>query len=128
MGSCLIPDATPTKLATILGTDNAGITRLLDRLEAKALVVRRTSAKDRRAIVIEPTAAGRALVPRLLPVVQGVTSQLLDGFATDELLVLQALLRRLLNNAEVREQDAGIGERQSAPWESTNHGIEGGEG
>src|SRR5947209_6218575 len=71
--SCATPDATPTELAGSLGIDNAGITRLLDRLEAKSLIVRRTSATDRRAIVIEPTVAGRALVPHLLPVVRGVT-------------------------------------------------------
>jgi DNA-binding MarR family transcriptional regulator len=82
----------------LLGTDNAGITRLLDRLEAKGLVMRRTSPTDRRAIVVEPTAAGRALVPHLLPVIRGVTAQLLDGFSAEELPVLQALLRRLLDN------------------------------
>jgi DNA-binding MarR family transcriptional regulator len=124
--SCATPDATPTQLASSLGTDNAGITRLLDRLESKALVVRRMSATDRRAIVIEPTAAGRALVPQLLPVVRGVTAQLLDGFAADELPVLQALLRRLLDNVELREQETGIAERQVVQRNSANYGIEGG--
>jgi DNA-binding MarR family transcriptional regulator len=124
--SCATPDATPTQLASSLGTDNAGITRLLDRLEAKALVVRRMSTTDRRAIVIEPTAAGRALVPQLLPVVRGVTAQLLDGFAADELPALQALLRRLLDNVETHEQDTSMAERPLVHQQSANHGIEGG--
>jgi DNA-binding MarR family transcriptional regulator len=88
--SCATRDASPTQLASRLGTDNAGITRLLDRLEAKGLVERRSSPTDRRAIVVEPTAAGRALVPHLLPVVRGVTAQLLAGFSPEELPVLQA--------------------------------------
>jgi DNA-binding MarR family transcriptional regulator len=125
--SCATPDATPTQLASSLGTDNAGITRLLDRLEAKALVVRRMSATDRRAIVIEPTAAGRALVPHLLPVVRGVTAQLLDGFAADELPALQALLRRLLDNVETREQETSMAELPLTRRHSAHHGIEGGE-
>ena len=91
-------DASPSRLASGLGTDNAGITRLLDRLEAKGLVARRTSPTDRRAIVIEPTDAGRALVPQLLPAFRGVTAQLLAGFSVQEAAVLQAMLRRLLSN------------------------------
>ena len=122
--SCATPDATPTQLASSLGTDNAGITRLLDRLEAKALVVRRMSATDRRAIVIEPTAAGRALVPHLLPVVRGVTAQLLDGFAAEELPMLQALLRRLLDNVESHEHETSMGERVLVHRNSANQGIE----
>jgi DNA-binding MarR family transcriptional regulator len=124
---CATPDATPTQLASSLGTDNAGITRLLDRLESKELVVRRMSAMDRRAIVIEPTAAGRALVPHLLPVVRGVTAQLIDGFSADELPLLQALLTRLVDNIKPREQETGTAERQFVHRNSAHHGIEGGE-
>ena len=122
--SCATPDATPTQLASSLGTDNAGITRLLDRLEAKALVVRRMSATDRRAIVIEPTAAGRALVPQLLPAVHGVTAQLLDGFAADELPALQSVLRRLLDNVETHEQETSSAERSLIHRNDANQSIE----
>jgi len=101
--SCVVPDQTPTQLAPWLGTDNAGITRLLDRLEAKGLILRRTSMADRRVIVIEPTAAGRALVPHLAPAFRAVAAQLLDGFGEDERPVLESLLRRLLANVEMRE-------------------------
>jgi DNA-binding MarR family transcriptional regulator len=124
---CASPDTTPTQLACSLGTDNAGITRLLDRLEAKGLIVRRTSATDRRAIVIEPTAAGRALVPQLLPVIRSVTAQLLEGFSADELPVLQALLRRLLDNVEPHEEETGLAQRHLARWMTADRGIDGGE-
>jgi DNA-binding MarR family transcriptional regulator len=101
---CAQPDLTPTQLAPGLGTDNAGITRLLDRLEAKGLVVRRMSPTDRRAIVIEPTDAGRALFPELIAASHEVVAQLLAGFEADELPVVQGLLRRLLDNVEMKDQ------------------------
>jgi DNA-binding MarR family transcriptional regulator len=103
--SCVAPHSTPTQLAPWLGTDNAGMTRLLDRLEAKGLVQRRTNPLDRRAIVVELTPAGRALVPRLVPVFGAVFSQLLDGFTVDELHRLQSSLCRMLDNVD--ELDRG---------------------
>ncbi|WP_227981285.1 MarR family winged helix-turn-helix transcriptional regulator [Nocardia spumae] len=57
----------PRVLATALRTDTAGLTRLLDRLEAKELVTRRRSTTDRRSVVVELTDAGRTLTPDLLP-------------------------------------------------------------
>lgn len=99
--SSSVPDTTPTQLAPWLCTDNAGITRLLDRLEAKGLVQRRINPADRRAIVVEPTAEGEALVPPLAAAFESVIAQLLDGFATDELPGVESSLRRLLDNVEL---------------------------
>jgi DNA-binding MarR family transcriptional regulator len=42
-----------------------GITRLLDRLEAKALVVRKRCPEDRRQVLCRITAAGLTLLARL---------------------------------------------------------------
>jgi DNA-binding MarR family transcriptional regulator len=100
------PDATPSQLAPWLGTDNAGITRLLDRLEAKGLIERRVNPADRRAIVVQPTPTGRALVPDLVPAFREVIAQLLAGFSADELPVLESLLRRLLANIEMHDLGA----------------------
>src|SRR5579884_752272 len=52
------PGVTLSHLAPWLGTDNAGVTRLVDRLEVKGLVTRRPSVSDRRAVIVAPTAAG----------------------------------------------------------------------
>ena len=105
--SCVVSNQTPSQLAPWLGTDNAGITRLLDRLEAKGFIVRRMSVTDRRAIVVEPTEAGRALVPHLVPAFRAVVAQLLDGFAEEERPLLESLLRRLLDNVEMCEHGDG---------------------
>src|SRR5690242_12559632 len=55
--------STPSALMTRLGTDTAGMTKLLDRLEAKGLLLRRRSAEDRRSVLIELTDAGKRLAP-----------------------------------------------------------------
>src|SRR2546429_10025755 len=69
----------PSQLKDRLGTDTAGMTRLLDRLEAKGLLVRSRHPDDRRAIIIEPTEAGRTLVPRLAPIFRRGHRQALAG-------------------------------------------------
>jgi DNA-binding MarR family transcriptional regulator len=91
-------DSGPSQLMALLGTDTAGMTKLLDRLESKGLLQRRPRPDDRRAVVIELTDQGRALVPRLPPVFGRVTSQLLAGFSTDEVNQLTTTLQRMLDN------------------------------
>ncbi|MFF0311326.1 MarR family winged helix-turn-helix transcriptional regulator [Streptosporangium sp. NPDC004379] len=93
-------EAGPGRLAAELGTDTAGMTRLLDRLEVKGLVRRRRSPEDRRAVVVEVTAEGRELVPALAPVFGRVARRLLDGFSAEEVEHLTGLLGRMLANLD----------------------------
>lgn len=59
-------DATaPSALAEQLGMTRGAISKLVDRLAAKALVTKTASREDRRYQSLALTAAGRALVPRL---------------------------------------------------------------
>ncbi|MEV5721327.1 MarR family transcriptional regulator [Amycolatopsis mediterranei] len=88
----------PSKLTEVLGTDTAGMTRLLDRLEVKDLIRRQRTATDRRAVLIEVTDEGRALLPRL-PVVFGlVNRQLFADFDDNELEQLLTLCQRMRTN------------------------------
>ena len=91
-------NATPNQLAAQLGTDTAGMTRLLDRLEAKGLLHRQRHPEDRRSVVIELTDRGRTLTPRLAPIFGRVTRQALAGFDEDDIQQLSAMLRRILDN------------------------------
>jgi len=92
-------ETSPHQVAGRLGTDNAGMTRLLDRLEAKGLIVRRDSPTDRRSIAIGLTKAGRELAPRVAPAFRRVHESLLVGFSDGEVEQLTALLARLAENA-----------------------------
>lgn len=88
----------PSELAALLGTDTAGMTRLLDRLETKGLVRRERHRRDRRAVVVELTETGRALIPRLPPVFGQVSAQLFDGFSLTDLRWLVDACERMLAN------------------------------
>ncbi|MFI5062583.1 MAG: MarR family winged helix-turn-helix transcriptional regulator [Streptosporangiales bacterium] len=90
--------SSPSQLMTVLGTDTAGMTKLLDRLEAKGLIERRPNPGDRRSVLITLTKDGHALAPRLGPVFGRVTGQLFTGFSPDEIGVLTTMLQRMRGN------------------------------
>ena len=87
-------------LAEPLGTDTAGLTRLIDRLEAKGLVARRTSERDRRAVVIELTPAGEALIPHLTSAFRRVHQRLQDAMPAEHMEQFQESVRRLREKAQ----------------------------
>jgi DNA-binding MarR family transcriptional regulator len=91
-------ESSPSQLKELLGTDTAGMTRLLDRLESKGLLSRRRHPDDRRSIIIEPTEQGRTLVPRLAPVFRRVNAKLLAGLDESEVTRLRETLGHMLDN------------------------------
>lgn len=90
--------ASPGQLMEAVGTDTAGMSKLLDRLEVKGLIERRPNPSDRRSVMIELTERGLALVPELTPVFSQVARQLFDGFSADEVANLTSSLRRMGEN------------------------------
>lgn len=56
---------TPATIADTIGVDRSAVTRLLDRLEKKGLVLREHAKLDRRSVNIHMTEAGEALMDRL---------------------------------------------------------------
>lgn len=97
--SRLLREPNPIKMAARLGTDTAGMTRLIDRLESKGLVLRKISPEDRRSIVIVLGPKSKHVLPRLIPTFKQVETGLLDGFDAREVRELNSMLRRLLKNA-----------------------------
>ena len=93
--------ASPSLLAQVVGTDTAGITGLIDRLESRGLVVRRPHPSDGRATVVEATRTGRALVPRLTQTFAALETQVLKGLSRDERSSLEQLLCRV--HAKIEE-------------------------
>lgn len=79
--------------------DQGAMTRMIDRLEKKGLVRRARSADDRRRVNLELTAEGKTVYPKLLAGAAHVQNRLLRGFTKAEVRTLEALLRRMLDNA-----------------------------
>ena len=94
-------------LAAPLGTDTAGLTRLVDRLEAKGLVARSASPSDRRAVVLELTPAGCALLPDLVAAFKHAHERLLEGIEESEIEQFRATMRRLRENLRASAGEAG---------------------
>jgi DNA-binding MarR family transcriptional regulator len=80
--------------------DTGSMTRMLDRLEAKELIVRTRSTDDRRRVQIDLTPAGKKKAERLVKAIVTVLNRHLDGFSRDELELFKGFLRRMLANRE----------------------------
>jgi DNA-binding MarR family transcriptional regulator len=94
----LVGACSPGHLADPLGTDTAGMTRLVDRLEAKGFLARQSSPRDRRAVLIELTPSGQALSPDLMEAFRRAQERLLEGIEETEVQQFRATLQRLRHN------------------------------
>jgi DNA-binding MarR family transcriptional regulator len=91
---------TAASLARDLNTDTGAMTRMLDRLEAKGLLVRSRSATDRRVVVLTLTEQGRDLTTRIPHHLARVYNQHLTGFNHEEFVQFKQMLRRLIANRD----------------------------
>jgi DNA-binding MarR family transcriptional regulator len=76
------------------------LTRLVDSMEERALVVRRRATEDARAILLHSTPAGRRLTQRIVPIAERYEQVALAGFNAGEAETLKAALRRLYANMD----------------------------
>lgn len=82
----------PRKLADLLGTDTAGMTRLVDRLVEKNYLDRLPATADRRAITVVLTPAGAKILPAIKPIFDEVADTITAGVPAEVLPdVLKAL-------------------------------------
>lgn len=91
---------TAAELARINETDAGATTRLLDRLQAKGLLLRQRNAADRRVVHLQLTPAGLALAARIPQAISKSLDHSLRGFSPAETDTLRALLRRVIANVE----------------------------
>jgi len=89
---------TPVDLCKKLQYDTGAMTRLLDRIEAKGYIRRTAHGGDRRCVVLEMTAAGRELYPRLLQIAVEMNKRALKGFSREEIDTLERTLQRIRLN------------------------------
>jgi DNA-binding MarR family transcriptional regulator len=89
-----------SELCKGISYDAGAMTRMLDRLESKALIRRNRSAQDRRLMHLELTDEGRAAYPRMREISMSVANRFLRGFTKNEARVLEGLLARMLENAQ----------------------------
>jgi MarR family transcriptional regulator, 2-MHQ and catechol-resistance regulon repressor len=76
-------------------TSAGNMTDVVDKLEARGLVRRTRSPRDRRIVPVELTHAGRVLIEGLFPDHAQDIAEAMSGLSCDELRVLGGLLRKL---------------------------------
>ena len=96
---------TAVDLSRILHYDTGSMTRMLDRLEEKALLRRERGKEDRRVVHLRMTSAGRALLPKLRLAAARVLNRGLAGFTTQEIDALKVYLSRMVENGQPRHDD-----------------------
>ncbi|HEC17462.1 MAG TPA: MarR family transcriptional regulator [Sedimenticola sp.] len=88
------------ELADLLVKDRPNMTRILDKLQHKGLVERRSHPQDRRICQVYATAAGQDLVARLAPVVLEARERMFGALSGREKATLRRLLEKLFRSLE----------------------------
>jgi DNA-binding MarR family transcriptional regulator len=91
----LNPGVTQTVLGEALGIKRASVVPLLDRLERRGLLVRKTPRSDRRSNALYLTPAGERLLAEIRPRLAEHERSIAAGLSAEELRALHGLLRRI---------------------------------
>jgi DNA-binding MarR family transcriptional regulator len=94
-----------TELSGVMGHDMGALTRLVDTLEGVGLVRRQRSLRDRRAIEIELTPAGKEQAEDSLRLTIELLNELLAPFSATELKALVGQLQTMLVRLQNYEPD-----------------------
>ena len=100
------------ELSQLLHVNRTMMVALIDAMEAAGLVERRRNPSDRRSYALEPTAAGRDLLPELAAAVDRAETEVTRRLTVEERARLQELLRAVVvSGEEHREIPAGLAKR-----------------
>jgi len=95
-------DITPVRVAERIGMTRGAITKLADRLCAKALIQRRDNPKDARSQLLSLTDRGRALVPELAGLADDNDAEFFDHLAPGERAQIERILRDVVERRGLR--------------------------
>lgn len=87
--------ATQKQLARALAITAPGMTVLLDRLEARGLILRERNENDKRSVFVLLAAAGEALAEESLQASRDMEAETLRGLSAGERMMLFELLERI---------------------------------
>ena len=93
-------------VSALIAYDRPTIGGVIERLEAKGLVARQVSSKDRRAREISLTQKGEAVYGEFLPVVRDLQQDILRGLTDDEQGTFMRLARKVLESSAGSQGEA----------------------
>ena len=91
----------PSALAERIGMTRGAVTKIVDKLVAKALVQRVSREDDRRFQTVELTAAGKKIVPVLAEIADANDAACFGGLHKAERAQLMALVKKLADGMEL---------------------------
>ncbi|KPC32578.1 MarR family transcriptional regulator [Pseudomonas syringae pv. cilantro] len=91
---------TPVELCRHLSLDSGSMTRMLDRLEQKELIVRARSATDRRQVRLALTGQGQKLSDLLPQIGADAMNEIFAPLDAEEVASLQRILTKVLVAAD----------------------------
>lgn len=90
-----MPEPTPARVATAMGMTRGAVSKILDKLEAKKLVLRTTSRHDNRVQLLSLTGPGKRLLPALTAIADRNDKHFFDALDQVEQARLRVLLCKL---------------------------------
>ncbi|AWI02968.1 MarR family winged helix-turn-helix transcriptional regulator [Clostridium drakei] len=84
--------------------DQATLTRILDILERKSLIIRKKSPEDRRAFLIYTTDKGKELKEEVYPFIEKLFKNMIFGIPKDQLDLFVDVLSKINENTCTEEQ------------------------
>lgn len=94
------------ELANLTRKEQATITRYLDTLERKGLVVRSKHKTDRRSHVVRTTEKAHELIQTVLPLTADTANRLIEGIDQQDIDTFVSVLGSLKANAQAISGDA----------------------
>lgn len=99
------------QICEIASKTPANMTRILDRLESKGLVVRRENPEDRRAALVFFTDRGQKLLAEVMGVFESFSSEFTQGISVEERQAVRAVLDRI--SANIKKMSEELEERSA---------------
>jgi DNA-binding MarR family transcriptional regulator len=91
-----------TRLSEITGKDKPSVTRLLNKLEAKALVKREADATDKRIKNISITGLGIREYEKVSRITDDLIQSAMNNIDRNQLLIFNSVLNNILNNLAIK--------------------------
>lgn len=89
---------TQHELISVVSKEKATVTRLIDGLEKRKLIVRLQNKDDRRKKIVMLTDEGMNLKSKLMPIANEILEKAAKDFTPEELEIFKSMLVRITNN------------------------------
>ena len=95
-------DVTLQHVGAAVFKDFASVTRIVQLLERKGLLLRTPHPNDGRRSELVLTSAGESLIRTVEPIAQANRRQALEGIDAEQVAQLRAVLKRIVENCDAR--------------------------